>query len=167
MKALCLRHLQWLEEQHIVVYTVIMAAYSLLGRIVLALILSPALCLLPKEQLITPVLDIPWQIPLLVAPIVETLMFQWVPIWLAESLRQTVPIQIAVSTALFSLMHYSSGILGVLAAVASGLAFAYAWVQWRKKGLWWAIAATALTHFWVNAAAYAVIALRQAVIHRM
>lgn len=156
------RHFQWLEEQNVLIYTIIMAVYSLLGRIVLLLILSPALFLFPRETLVTQQPDVPWEIALLLAPVLETIIFQWAPIWLTERLHQKAPIQIGVSTALFSLMHYSSGILGILAAASSGLVFAYIFVRRKKKSTWQAMATVALTHFWVNCFAYVAISVKSA-----
>ena len=150
------RHLKWLERQNFAVFSLALAAYSLLGRTVLALISSPVLLQMSPDQLSAADYAIPWYLPLIVAPLVETLLFQWAPISLAARLKQRLSVQILVSTALFSLMHASSGLLAVLSAIPSGLVFAYAWIQWRKRGFPWAVAVTALTHFWVNSFVYVV-----------
>ncbi len=94
--------------------------------------------------------DVPWLDVLILAPIVETLLSQWLPISVARRLKQSVPVQIGVSALLFSAAHCGSGLAGILAAIIPGIVFAYVWVKWRDRSTWWAIGATSLTHFWVN-----------------
>lgn len=156
MSGLVVRHLKWLDKQHFALSSLLLAMYSMLGRTVLVLISFPALMLMSPDQLVATDYEVPWYFPLMVAPVLETFLFQWAPISLAARLKQSLPVQMAVSTALFSLMHISSGLLAVLSAIPSGLVFAYAWIQWRKRGFPWAVAVTALTHFWVNSFVYVV-----------
>jgi membrane protease YdiL (CAAX protease family) len=149
------KHLAWVERQHILLSSLLLALYSMLGRIVVVLVSSPALLLVSPDHLLVTDEAVPWYFPLIVAPVLETLLFQWAPISLMAHLKLGLLIQIAVSTALFSLMHLSSGLLAVLSAIPSGLILAYTWTQWRKRSFSQAFAATGITHFWINCLVFA------------
>ncbi len=159
LKALYFRHQKWLEKQHLVVYSFVVAVYSLLLRGLLAAILSPVLSLVPADRLYGPELDIPLYYVLVIAPVIETALLQWLPISLVSWLKQTKPIQISASAFLFAAGHWSAGVLGVLAALTAGIFLANAWVRWRGKGVLAAFAVVALIHFWMNLVAVIATAL--------
>ncbi len=67
------------------------------------------------------------------APIIETLIFQVVPISIARALRAPLKVQILISGGLFALPHFLEGIgVGIGAGVIGGLYFAYAFAHWAR-----------------------------------
>ncbi len=86
------------------------------------------------------------------SPIIETLVFQVIPISIARALRAPLKVQILVSAALFALVHFIEGIgVGVGAGVIGGLYFAYAYSHWARKSFWTALWVTIVAHFLRNA----------------
>lgn len=86
------------------------------------------------------------------SPIIETLVFQVIPISIARALRAPLKVQILVSAALFALVHFIEGIgVGIGAGVIGGLYFAYAYAHWARKSFWTALWVTIVAHFLRNA----------------
>ena len=86
-------------------------------------------------------LDLPMPIVfiaiMLIAPPVETLVFQAFPIFIVRVFKGSVRTQILVSTLLFSAAHFPEGIAtGVAAGVIGGLYFAFAYAHWRLQSRW-------------------------------
>ncbi len=101
---------------------------------------------------------IEWSAALLIAsavvaaPIIETLVFQVIPISIARALRAPLKAQILISAGLFALPHFIEGIgVGIGAGVIGGLYFAYAFAHWARKSFWTALWVTMVAHFLRNA----------------
>lgn len=86
------------------------------------------------------------------SPIIETLVFQVIPICIARSLRAPLKVQILISAGLFALPHFIEGLgVGIGAGVIGGLYFAYAFAHWARKSFWTALWVTIVAHFLRNA----------------
>jgi hypothetical protein len=83
----------------------------------------------------------------LVAPPLETLVFQAFPIFVVRSLKGSLPIQIAVSTVLFAACHFPEGIaVGISAGVIGGSYFGFAYAHWRSISRWQPLWITTVAH---------------------
>jgi hypothetical protein len=88
----------------------------------------------------------------LAAPVIETLVFQVIPISIARALRAPLKVQILISAGLFALPHFIEGLgVGIGAGVIGGLYFAYAFAHWARKSFWTALWVTIVAHFLRNA----------------
>ncbi len=101
---------------------------------------------------------IEWSAALLIAsavvaaPIIETLVFQVIPISIARALRAPLKVQILISATLFALVHFLEGLgVGIGAGVIGGLYFAWAYAHWARKSFWTALWVTMVAHFLRNA----------------
>ncbi len=101
---------------------------------------------------------IEWSAALLIAsavvaaPIIETLVFQVIPISIARALRVPLKVQILISATLFALVHFIEGLgVGIGAGVIGGLYFAWAYAHWARKSFWTALWVTIVAHFLRNA----------------
>lgn len=147
------RHLAWLRTLPMLPFSLILAAYVFVLRLGPAIIVATAAVVTGADM---PLIDVPWYWPVLIAPIVETLVFQWLPIGVASRLTSRTAVALWVSTILFSVAHYDEGILTMIIAAPAGIVLAWAFVVQRDKGVWPALSATALVHMWVNLTALAI-----------
>lgn len=86
---------------------------------------------------------------IVIAPIIETLVLQALPIWIARLCKLSFTTQVCISATLFALMHIPEGIATFISAgIIGGFYFAFAYAHWREKGRWVA--------FWVTAGAHAI-----------
>ena len=148
------RHLQWLEGLHIVPFTLLMAVYAFAGRLVLTLPLLIAILITGEDVFVIPDREYPVAAVLILAPLVETIIGQWLPITVTSRLTQKSSVQILVSTALFSALHIDP--MSVMAAIPPAIVLACAFVIQRRRGIWPALFATAMVHFWINLAAMSI-----------
>jgi hypothetical protein len=89
----------------------------------------------------------------LVAPVIETLLLQALPIWAARSFKAGLVVQIAASVALFTVCHIQAGIAtGIAAGLIGGFYFAFTYAHWREKSRWTAFWTTAVSHALHNGA---------------
>lgn len=146
-------HLGCLRTLSILPFSLILAAYALALRLIPAFVV--ALILIETGESL-PLNEVPWFAPIVIAPVVETLVFQWFPIVVTSRLTPKPSLAIVVSAVLFSAAHYDAGILSMLIAAPSGLVLAWAFMVQRDKGIWPALSATALVHMWVNVAVGAI-----------
>ena len=92
---------------------------------------------------------------LLVAPPLETLLFQAFPIFIVRLFKGSKHYQVLASTVLFSAAHFPEGIAtGVSAGVVGGLYFAFAYAHCRENSRWEAFWVTALCHAIHNGIAF-------------
>jgi len=92
---------------------------------------------------------------LLVAPPLETLIFQALPIFIVRWRKGSLRTQILVSTFIFAAAHFPEGIaVGVSAGVIGGLYFAFAYAHWRRHARWRAFWVTTLVHAIHNGIAF-------------
>ena len=82
-----------------------------------------------------------------VAPVLETLLFQALPIGLVRLLRGGPAAQVIVSTALFAAAHFLEGfVVGVAAGLVGGFYFAFTYAHWRRRSRWTALWTTMVSH---------------------
>ena len=84
---------------------------------------------------------------LVVAPILETLLLQVLPISIAKTLHAPFSWQILVSVIPFAIMHFFSGIAtGIGSGLIDGFYLAFVYIHWSKVSIWTGFWTTALTH---------------------
>lgn len=98
--------------------------------------------------------DIPIWFILSVGPVVETIVFQVIPIKVALALHAPQWLQMAISTVLFALGHLSGGLGAALVATFSGIVLAWAFIKWSRKSIIRGALAATLTHCWMNLASF-------------
>ena len=80
---------------------------------------------------------------IVVAPPLETVLLQALPIAVVRLCRGTVRTQILVSTVLFAALHFPEGIAtGIAAGVVGGLYYGFAYAHWRNRSRWIALLVT-------------------------
>ena len=84
---------------------------------------------------------------LLVAPLLETLIGQWFPIWLVSFFTKNAAKIVILSAIFFSLLHIPSiGIVGILIALPPGIFLSWCFLVGRKKSRWRAYWTTTAVH---------------------
>ena len=90
----------------------------------------------------------------IVAPVIETLLLQALPIWIARRFKAIFAIQLIASCALFGAAHIPEGILTFVAAgLIGGFYFAFTYAHWRETSRWTAFWTTAASHSMHNGVA--------------
>jgi len=151
------RALDRLGELPLIPYTLVTAIASFLLRIPLIVAITVLIAYLGAPLEVEGNPDISLIYPLVIGPIVETFMSQWLPIKLVSKLTRKTWVQIAVSTVLFSVLHafpvlsWGDSIVSIFAAAIPGLALAYTFILWQPRGRYKGFLATTLTHSWANA----------------
>ena len=103
-------------------------------------------------------------VAVVVAPVVETVIFQQLPILFVRAVGGEWPLALAVSVTLFSVIHLVEGVMtGVSAGVIGGFYLAYLFSCWVERSTWTAYWTTALSHMTRNGLAMALVALSKAV----
>ena len=81
------------------------------------------------------------------APILETFLFQVLPIGFVRLLKAGFRWQVLVSLALFAAPHFTEGIaVGIGAGIVGGFYFAFTYAHWREKSRWTALWTTVVCH---------------------
>jgi len=94
----------------------------------------------------------------LVAPPIETLVMQALPIFIARILKCSFRSQILAGTVVFSLFHIPEGIATFISAgIVGGFYFSFAYARWRRKSRWKAFWVTMLSHAIHNAIAFVIV----------
>ena len=78
------------------------------------------------------------------APLLETLMNQWFPIWLAMKVTHRPVVAVWFSTVLFGVFHLHAGVYGFVATIGAGYFLAVAFLharQFGRKRAYWTTAA--------------------------
>ncbi len=97
---------------------------------------------------------------LVLAPLIETALLQWLPITLGARCGLAFAGQVVLSTALFTAAHLPGGIaVGIAAGLVGGLYFAIAFARWRTRSSWTAYWVTVLAHAIHNGIIIALVAL--------
>ena len=87
-----------------------------------------------------------------VAPVLETLLFQALPVWIARLCKIGSSGQVIVSVVPFTIGHAIEGIqTGIAAGLLGGFYFAFTYVHWRERSRWQAFWVTAVSHAIHNA----------------
>ena len=88
-------------------------------------------------------------IGVVVAPIVETLLFQAFPVWIARMFKARFSTQVVASIIPFFLVHVVEGVqTGIAAGLVCGFYLAFTYVHWREK--------RRRTAFWVTTVSHAI-----------
>ena len=94
----------------------------------------------------------------IVAPVIETLIFQAFPVWIARLCKARFSVQVAASVIPFFLVHAVEGIAtGIAAGLIGGYYFAFTYVHWREQRRWTAYWTTAVSHAIHNAIAISLV----------
>lgn len=95
-----------------------------------------------------------------IAPVVETLLLQALPIFVARKFNASFRLQIVVSTVVFAACHLPEGIVTAIAAgLIGGFYFAFTYAHWREKSRWASFWVTAVSHSIHNGICIAPLAL--------
>ena len=94
------------------------------------------------------------------APIIETLIFQAFPVWIARKCKARLPDQVLASLVPFAVAHLTAGLATAMdAGLVGGFYFAFTYAHWRVQSRWTAFWTTALSHALHNGAAVAMFAI--------
>jgi len=92
----------------------------------------------------------------LLAPVVETLLFQILPVGLARWARAGFRGQLLAAWLPFACFHFFNGIVsGIAAGVGGGFYLGFAYAHWRERGFGTAVGLTMLSHAVHNAFVFA------------
>jgi hypothetical protein len=95
---------------------------------------------------------------IILSPILETVLLQAFPVFIARSLGLKFSGQILLSIIPFALLHFTRSVgTGIGAGIIGGFYSAFTYVHWRSKSLWTAYWVTALSHGLYNLAVFAMI----------
>lgn len=85
---------------------------------------------------------------LVLAPVLETLLFQALPIGVARLFKAGFKMQVLVSTIPFAAAHLFEGItVGICAGLIGGFYLAFTYAHWVEKSVWTAMWTTTVAHF--------------------
>lgn len=119
---------------------------SMLASLAASAILTLTLGAIERELLEWPIEAI-LIVGVLVAPPLETLVFQALPIFFVRLLKGSLQVQVLVSTILFAAAHFAEGIpVGVSAGIIGGFYFGLAFAHWRTQSKWRALWITTVCH---------------------
>jgi hypothetical protein len=88
-------------------------------------------------------------VAVLIAPVVETMLAQALPIFVVRKFGGSFRVQIIISAVLFAACHFPEGVVaGISAGVIGGFYFGFTYAHWREKSRW--------ASFWVTATSHAI-----------
>ena len=93
---------------------------------------------------------------IVLAPLLETLMNQWFPIWLAMKVTHRPVVAVWFSTVLFGVIHLQAGVYGFVVTLGAGFFLAVAFLHARQFGRKRAYWTTTAIHAGVNSIALTV-----------
>jgi uncharacterized membrane protein YeaQ/YmgE (transglycosylase-associated protein family) len=128
---------------------------SLVAAAILAFILGE-----PQPQFLErPMWEI-FLVAVLIAPPVETLLLQALPVFVARKLKASFRVQVIVSTVIFMACHIPEGFITTISAgLVGGFYFAFTYVHWRQKSRWTGFWVTSLSHTIHNGIAVGLLAV--------
>jgi hypothetical protein len=89
-----------------------------------------------------------------IAPTVETLLFQALPIAVMRLFKAGFRWQVFAATTLFAAVHFTEGVaVGAGAGLVGGFYFSFTYAHWRGRSRWTALWTTTLCHAIHNAIA--------------
>lgn len=94
----------------------------------------------------------------LLAPPLESLLMQGLPIFIARKLKASFRKQVITATVVFSLCHLAEGFGALISAgIVGGFYFSFTYAHWRSKSRWQAFWVTSGSHAIHNAIAFILI----------
>jgi len=156
---LLIRHFQRYRERKPWAFCWRISIEGLLVSFLCALILAP---LFPEFEREFPDWDMGtiFLAIVVIGPVVETLLLQALPIYVARKFNAPFIWQIIISMVIFTSLHLLEGIpTGIAAGLVGGFYFAFTYAHWREKSRWTAFWVTAISHAFNNAVAFALLAL--------
>ncbi len=88
-----------------------------------------------------------WLTAIVLAPLVETVIYQTFPVMVARRLGARFWIQVVAGMGLFAAMHFLLGpASGLVAGVGGGFYFSFTYVHWRQESLPAALGMTMASH---------------------
>ena len=88
----------------------------------------------------------------ILAPVLETLILQSFPVWIARLCKARFSVQVVSSVVPFTLVHAIEGVgTAIAAGLIGGFYFAFTYVHWRERSRWTALWTTAVSHSIRNA----------------
>ena len=128
---------------------------SLVAAAVLALIIGE-----PEREFPDWPMGVIFLVAVVIAPPVETLLCQALPIFVARKLKASFRVQVIVSTVIFTVCHITEGFITTISAgLVGGFYFAFTYAHWRQKSRWTCFWVTALSHAIHNGIAVGLLAL--------
>ncbi len=95
---------------------------------------------------------------ILLAPFLETLLFQAIPVFFVRMFRGGFGSQLLAGSLFFALAHFTEGVqVGLAAGVIGGFYYGFTYVHWRQRSLWTALWTTSVSHSLHNLVAFAVL----------
>lgn len=82
----------------------------------------------------------------IVAPLVETVIGQWFPIWVTSFFTKNLPILLSVSSIFFAIQHLHVGFSGILIALPPGIFLSWSFLVKRERSKWEAYWVTSAIH---------------------
>jgi hypothetical protein len=97
---------------------------------------------------------------LIIAPPIETLLFQALPIFFVRLLKGSIRTQVLISTILFAAGHFPEGLVtSISAGIIGGLYFGFTYAHWRLKSIWQSFWITTVCHGIHNGIAFVLLAI--------
>ena len=113
----------------------------------------------PRAMLEGDRLTVTLPVVIVLVPLLETALSQWLPIRLAGLLTKRPIILIWVSTGVFAAQHLHAGIEGLAVGLCAGFVLAFSFLHWRRKSTGRAYWVTSAIHAVHNAVSLVVAAL--------
>lgn len=130
---------------------------GMLVSMLAALALLPVVEDDPAEMFTWPLAAI-FIVIVIVAPVLETLLCQALPVAIARRFTRRFAVQVIVALIPFAILHFFNGIAsGICAGVIGGFYFAFTYVHWREHARWTAFWVTAVSHALHNGVAFVVL----------
>jgi hypothetical protein len=128
---------------------------SLVAAAILAFIIGE-----PEREFLQWPMGVIFLVVVLIAPPLETLLLQALPVFVARKLKASFRVQVIVSTVIFTACHIPEGFITTISAgLVGGFYFAFTYVHWRQKTRWTAFWVTALSHTIHNGIAVGLLAM--------
>ena len=137
-------HLRWLTGLRAPAFILMMAVYAFIGKMLAFTLISPFIRLSgPGSPATRDPLNMIHLIQshgmasafiaaILGAPLVETVLGQWLPVRIGRIFTQRRALLICLSTAAFTAMHLHAGVKGVAVGVSVGVLLAFSFVHWQR-----------------------------------
>lgn len=85
-----------------------------------------------------------------IAPFIETLVFQWIPLSVLRFIRIPVTVAIILTTLLFAYAHLEDGLINFIGMLPIGFLFVWAFIVRQRKSKWNAIFTVYVIHGLTN-----------------